>query len=243
MMIDIHNHILPNVDDGSKSINMSINMLKHAFEQGVTEVVNTTHFQHPLFMDIDYSIKRIESIKTELQKKLYENNIFIKIHLGYEVYYYENLLKIIKQPLVTMGNGKYILIEFTPNNIPFSQKKTLFDLKMSGVTPIIAHPERYKAVHENFNLIYDWINSGCLIQVDCGSLLGLMGKRAKEASLSIIKENACHILASDAHNDTNRNFCIKDAYNIVSKIIGQKESNKLVLEYPSSIIRGEDLYF
>ena len=72
-MIDIHNHILPNVDDGSKSINMSINMLKHAFEQGVTEVVNTTHFQHPLFMDIDYSIKRIESIKTELQKKLYEN--------------------------------------------------------------------------------------------------------------------------------------------------------------------------
>ena len=143
-MIDIHNHILPNVDDGSKSINMSINMLKHAFEQGVTEVVNTTHFQHPLFIDIDHSVERIEVIKTELQKKLYENHIFIKIHLGYEVYYYDNLLKIIDQPLVTMGNGKYILIEFTPNNIPPSQKQTLFNLKMSGVTPIIAHPERYK---------------------------------------------------------------------------------------------------
>ena len=242
-MIDIHNHVLPNVDDGSKSINMSLNMLKHAFDQGVTDVVNTTHFQHPLFMDIDHSIERIENIKSSLQKKLYENDIFIEIHLGYEVYYYENLLKIIKQPLVTMGKGKYILIEFAPHNIPSSQKSTLFELKMNGVTPIIAHPERYKAVQENLNLIYDWINSGCLIQIDCGSLLGLMGKKAKKASLSIIKEKCCHILASDAHNDTNRNFCIKDAYNIVKHIIGQKDADKLVFEHPSSIIKGEDLYF
>ena len=242
-MVDIHNHILPNVDDGSKSINMSLNMMKKAFEQGVTKVVNTTHFQHPLFMNIDNSIKRIQRIRNSLQKKLYENDIFIELHLGYEVYYYENLLKIIKQPLVTMGHGKYILIEFAPNNIPASQKQTLFDLKMSGVTPIIAHPERYRAVHENLNMVYDWINSGCLIQIDCGSLLGLMGKRAKEISLTIINEKACHILASDAHNDTNRNFCIKDAYNIVKKMIGQKESTKLVLDHPSSIIKGEDLSF
>ena len=67
-MIDIHNHVLPNVDDGSKSINMSLNMMKHAFEQGVTEVVNTTHFQHPLFLGIDNSLKRIERIKSSLQK-------------------------------------------------------------------------------------------------------------------------------------------------------------------------------
>ena len=242
-MIDIHNHILPNVDDGSKSINMSMNMMKHAFEQGITEVVNTTHFQHPLFIDIDHSFERIESIKSSLQKKLYENDIPIKLHLGYEVFYHENLLKIIKQPLVTMGNGKYMLIEFAPNNIPSSHKKILFDLKMNGVTPIIAHPERYKAVHENFYVIYDWINSGCLIQIDCGSLLGLMGKKAKKASLSMIKEKWCHILASDAHNDTNRNFCMKDAYEIVKNIIGQKNADTLVFEHPSSIIKGEDLYF
>ena len=114
---------------------------------------------------------------------------------------------------------------------------------MRGVTPIIAHPERYKEVQKNFYLIYDWINAGCLIQIDCGSVLGLMGKKAKEVSLSIIKEKCCHILASDAHNDTNRNFCIKDAYDFVKDIIGQKDSDKLVVEHPSSIIRGEDLYF
>jgi len=163
--------------------------------------------------------------------------------LGSEVFYYENLLKISDKPLTTMGGGKYMLIEFSPKNIPNSQKQTLFDLKIRGITPIIAHPERYKLVQENFNIIYDWINAGCLIQVDAGSLLGLMGERAKKSSHLIVKENCCHILASDAHNDSNRNFCIKDAYDYVENIIGKKNSELLVYEHPSSIIKGEDLYF
>ena len=242
-MIDIHNHVFPNIDDGSKSMEMSINMLKYAYEQGVTDVVNTVHFQHPLFLNIDHSLENFERITKSLQLKLNKFEIPIKIHLGAEVFYYENLLNIVDRPLVTMGGGKYMLVEFSPKNIPNSQKKTLFDLKMSGITPIIAHPERYKLVQENFNIIYDWINAGCLIQVDAGSLLGLLGVKAKESSALIIKEGCCHILASDAHNDLNRNFCLKDAYNFVKKIIGKKNSDLLVYEHPSSIITGEDLYF
>ena len=242
-MIDIHNHVFPNIDDGSKSMEMSLNMLKYAHEQGVTDVVNTVHFQHPLFLNIDHSLENFKRIAKSLQSKLDECKIPIKIHLGSEVFYYDNLLKISKEPLVTMGGGKYMLIEFSPKNIPNSQKQTLFDLKMSGITPIIAHPERYKLVQENFSIIYDWINAGCLIQVDAGSLLGLLGEKAKKTSILIIKEKCCHILASDAHNDLNRNFCIKDAYNLVKNIIGKKNSDLLVYEHPSSIIKGEDLYF
>ena len=242
-MIDIHNHILPNIDDGSKSTEMSLNMLKYAYEQGVTDVVSTVHFQHPLFLNIDHSLGNLQRIAESLQLKLYEYKIPIKIHLGYEVFYFENLLKISNKPLTTLGDGKYMLIEFSPKNIPNSQKQILYDLKISGITPIIAHPERYKFVHENFNIVYDWINAGCLIQVDAGSLLGLMGEKAKNSSHLIIKEKCCHILASDAHNDSNRNFCIKDAYNLVKNIIGKKNSDLLVYEHPSSIINGEDLYF
>tara|TARA_Y100000768_G_scaffold97014_2_gene70656 strand:- start:3173 stop:3901 length:729 start_codon:yes stop_codon:yes gene_type:complete len=242
-MIDIHNHVLPNIDDGSKSIEMSLNMLKCAHNQGVTDVVNTVHFQHPLFLNIDHSLENLERTAKSLQLKLDECEIPIKIHLGSEVFYHENLLKIRNEPLITMGGGKFMLIEFPPKNIPNSQKQILFDLKMSGITPIIAHPERYKLVQENFNIIYDWINAGCLIQVDAGSLLGLLGERAKKSSILIIKEKCCHILASDAHNDSNRNFCIKDAYNFVKNIVGKKNGDLLVYEYPSSIIKGEDLYF
>ncbi len=242
-MIDIHNHVFPNIDDGSKSMEMSLTMLKYAYEQGITDVVNTVHFQHPLFLNIDYRLENFERIAKSLQLKLDDCEIPIKIHLGAEVFYYENLLNISNEPLTTMGNGKYMLIEFSPKNIPKSQKQILFDLKMSGVTPIIAHPERYQLVQKDFSLIYDWINAGCLIQLDAGSLLGLMGGRAKETSNLIIKEKCCHILASDAHNDSNRNFCIKDAYNHVKSIIGRKYSDLLVYEHPSSIINGEDLYF
>ena len=242
-MVDIHNHVLPNVDDGSKSMEMSIKMLRHAYEQGVTDVVNTAHFQHPLFLDIDHSLENFERIANSLQLKLDEYKIPIKIHLGSEVFYYNNLLKITNKPLVTLGCGKYMLVEFSPTNIPDSHKKTLFDLKMSGITPIIAHPERYRLVQENFNIIYDWINAGCLIQIDAGSILGMLGERAKKSSILIIKEECCHILASDAHNDSNRNFCIKDAYNFVKNKIGKKNSDLLVYEHPSSIINGEDLYF
>ena len=242
-MIDIHNHILPNIDDGSKSMEMSLNMLKCANEQGVTDVVNTVHLQHPLFLNINHSLDNIQRIAKSLQSKLDECKIPIKIHLGSEVFYYENLLKISNKPLTTLGGGKYMLIEFSPKNIPNSQKQTLYNLKMTGITPIIAHPERYKLVQENFNIVYDWINAGCLIQVDAGSPLGLMGEKAKNSSHLIIKEKCCHILASDAHNDSNRNFCIKDAYNHVKSIIGKKNSDLLVYEHPSSIINGEDLYF
>ena len=242
-MIDIHNHVLPNIDDGSKSMEMSLNMLKCANEQGVTDVVNTVHFQHPLFLNIDHSLENFERITKSLQSKLDEYEIPIKIHLGSEVFYYENLLKISNEPLTTMGGGKYMLIEFSPKNIPNSQKQTLFDLKMSGITPIIAHPERYKLVQENFSIVYDWINAGCLIQVDSGSILGLMGENAKKSSHLIIQERCCHILASDAHNDSNRNFTIKEAYSYVKTVIGTKKADLMVYEHPSSIIRGEDLYF
>ena len=114
---------------------------------------------------------------------------------------------------------------------------------MNGITPIIAHPERYKMVQNDLNIIFDWINAGCIIQVDSGSVLGFLGKKAKETSLAIIGENCCHVLASDAHNDTNRNFCIKESYEIAKNIIGAEDANRLVMEHPSSIIRGEDLYF
>ena len=98
------------------------------------------------------------------------------------MFYYDNLLKIKDEPFTTIGKGKFMLIEFSPNNIPNSQKQTLFDLKMNGITPIIAHPERYKMVQNDLNIIYDWINAGCIIQVDAGSVLGFWEKKLKKLS-------------------------------------------------------------
>ena len=239
-MIDFHNHVLPNIDDGSKSLRMSLNMLKLAADQGITDVINTVHYMHPKMDNKKVNFKIIENEITNLQNNLNEANIPVKLHSASEVFFIPEISKLINDPLATFSKKKYMLIEFYPNLIPELQRKILFDLKMNGVNPIIAHPERYLAVQENINIVYDWLNSGCLIQVDAGSVLGSFGNKTKKVSEKIIKNGWCQIVGSDAHNDNKRNFCLFDANKILSKWIG-KESNKLTYHNPLALIQGEDI--
>ena len=239
-MIDFHNHVLPNIDDGSKSLEVSIEMLKCAHEQGITDVVNTVHFQHPKVEGRIINYDSIKKATIDLQKEIDNIDLPIKLHFGAEVYYQPNLLNIKDNPLLNYRHGKYILIEFQPHFIPENHKQVLFDLKMSGVTPIIAHPERYRLVQNNFNIINEWLNFGCIIQVSAGSILGRMGKDIEKTALKIINNNQCQILGSDAHNNKNRNFLLKDAYNFIEKIIG-KSAIKLVLNNPKAVLEGTEI--
>ena len=100
-MIDFHNHILPKVDDGAKSLDMSISMLQHAAKQGITDVVNTVHYQHPKVETEDISYKRIQLEVQNLQQELDRNEIPIKLHLGAEVFYLPNLGSVKEDPLST----------------------------------------------------------------------------------------------------------------------------------------------
>ncbi len=239
-MIDFHNHILPNIDDGSKSLNMSIEMLTEARAQGITDVVNTVHFQHPKFEGKEISFKLIRNKISMLENELKKRRIPIKIHIGAEVFYLPNLLSLKDEPLATFGHGKYMLIEFQTNFIPDKHRETLFNLKMKGVTPIIAHPERYHSVQKDINLVYDWLNAGCIIQVDAGSLLGLMGKSAQEASHIILKQHWCQVIGSDAHDNKKRNFVLNDGLNISKKLVGNVARN-YVDNYPKAIIEGKPI--
>ena len=241
-MIDFHNHILPNVDDGSDSVETSLSMLRSAAKQGITDVVNTVHYQHPKVDGLEINYETIERKTKELQINLNNHNIPIKLHIGAEVFYLPNLLELKNDPLATFGNGKYMLIEFQPHNIPNSHKKIFFDLKMQNVTPIIAHPERYRAVQNDFDLVSHWLDAGCLIQVDAGSVLGLFGKSAYNAANMIIKKGYCQILGSDAHDNKKRGFVLLDAYQKVKNWIG-KNADCLVKNNPEKILNGEQYVF
>tara|TARA_B100001250_G_C19788890_1_gene785483 strand:+ start:1028 stop:1804 length:777 start_codon:yes stop_codon:yes gene_type:complete len=240
-MIDFHNHVLPDIDDGSRSLRMSLDMLKYAAEQGITDVINTVHYKHPKMehKQVDYNLINNEII--QLQNNLNEASIPVTLHSAAEVFFVPDISQLVDDPLATFSKKKYMLIEFQPNLIPELQKKILFNLKMNGVNPIIAHPERYIPVQQNIIIVYDWLNSGCLIQVDAGSILGNFGNKIKKVSEKIIKNGWCQIVGSDAHNDKKRNFCLNDANNIISKWIG-KESKKLTKDNPQALINGQDIY-
>ena len=239
-MIDFHNHILPNIDDGSKSLEMSLTMLRHAAKQGITDVVNTVHYQHPKVENEDISYKRIKKHLDKLQLELNKNNIDIKLHIGAEVFFLPNLLDVKNDPLATFNHSNYMLIEFQTHQMPDIQRKILYDLKISGVTPIIAHPERYKFVQDNISIITDWLDAGCLIQVDAGSPLGYLGPSSKMISERIIKNGWCHILGSDSHDDSRRNFCLEKSVNVIKSWIGDSVY-PMVLDNPKAIIEGKEI--
>ena len=117
-MIDFHNHILPGVDDGARTMEESLSMLGYAQEMGITDVVNTIHLQHPRMdgKNVDYNY--VCSVKDELKIEMNKKNININIHLGAEVFFDFNLLELSKNKLANFGNGKYMLIEFQSNFFP-----------------------------------------------------------------------------------------------------------------------------
>ncbi|MFL3009195.1 MAG: tyrosine-protein phosphatase [Candidatus Neomarinimicrobiota bacterium] len=239
-MIDFHNHILPRLDDGSSSIETTLNMLRRAEEQGITEIVNTTHYKHPKMLDKEINYNIVKDNMINIEKLISQNGINIKLHAGAETFFHEDLLKLVDDKLATFCNGKYMLIEFLTNFLPPNHRQVLYELKMRGITPIIAHPERYKDVQENVGLVANWLESGCIVQIDAGSPLGYFGMNAKRTSEIIIKNQWCQIIGSDAHDDKKRNFCLYDSLKYVRGLIGDC-ANKLVYENPKSVIEGRSI--
>ena len=226
-MIDFHNHIIPSVDDGPKTMEMSIEMLKEAQSQGITDVVSTTHFQHPKMDGKNTEYLFIKQKCKELQQVIDDNNIKIKIHIAAEVFYLPNLTQILDNPLVTIGKGKFMLIEFQTKVLPPNYFMEFFKLQKKGITPIIAHPERYFPIQDDFELCLDWINRGFILQLDCGSILGHFGNKCKDIALELIQLGYIQLIGSDAHNNRVRNFCLKPAYNKIKDLFDIKVVEKL----------------
>ena len=237
-MIDFHNHILPNVDDGSRSVEMSLNMLREAVNQGVTDVVNTVHYQHPKMIGKNTSYDFIMSEINKLQSIVNQNNINIQIHAGAEVFFNYNLTDILDNPITTIGNGLYMLIEFQTLSFPKNYEETIFQLQTKGVTPIIAHPERYRQVQSDIGIVEQWMDRGYIIQIDCGSLLGHFREDTKKCAEKLVGAGFCHIVGSDSHNDKKRNFCLNDALNTLKKIIG-KDNVDIVNSNTRRILNGD----
>jgi protein-tyrosine phosphatase len=239
-MIDFHNHILPNIDDGSKSLEISLNMLREAERQGITEVVNTVHFQHPKMDGKDISFESIGKAVKELQRNLDDEEINVKIHIGSEVFFLPNLIELKKNPLCTMGNGKYMLIEFPIINFPNGYEDELFKLKLNGITPIIAHPERYREIQNNIQILSKFIDKGYVIQLDAGSVIGHFGREARACVNNIIAAGFFHLIGSDAHNDKKRNFCIEKLFEIDNPII-ENYQDLIFNENPKNILNGDSI--
>lgn len=244
-MIDIHSHIIPNIDDGSKSEEISLAMLKRAEETGTTKIIATPHFFKGYWTEGYKSLdKRVE----DLRKLAKDNNLNIEIYKGQEVYFNNYILEDYKLgDIGTLANSRYMLIEFPMDKINFQKTiNELYELKIMGIVPVIAHAERYMDFINNPELINQFIDEGYLFQLNGGSLTGVFGREVKKTAELFLENNIYSFIGSDAHSDGQRNTDLREACeaaNTINRgsIINFEENSLKLLNNEEVIFKGEKI--
>ncbi|WP_010677050.1 tyrosine-protein phosphatase [Bacillus timonensis] len=234
-MIDIHCHILPRLDDGSKDLDESIEMAKLAVSEGITKIIATPHHKN---RDYDNPKEKILQKVEILNSALSQHKIPLTILPGQEPRIYGEIIEEYEngEVLTLNDGGKYLFIEFPSGHVPRYSEQLLFDIQLKGLTPIIVHPERNSEIIENPDLLYKFVKNGVCTQITSSSVTGHFGKKIKKFTLQLVESNLTHFVASDAHNLSSRPFRMSDAYSELVKEFGVgveyffKENAELLVE-------------
>lgn len=238
-MKDLHSHIIYDIDDGSKNLNESLEILKQASLNGVTDIVLTPHY----IKDSKYNANNLEKNKklNILQEELKKNNININLYLGNEVYIDEDIKHLLKKDISTINNSRYILIELPLNSKSLILDEVLYGLVKEKLIPIIAHPERYKAYYKNYDFFDNLIKKGCLFQANIGSLYGDYGRKSKKMLKQLLKRNMIHFMGSDIHS-SNSNIYKKNIEKDLLKIVKDKDIVEDILtNNTDKVINNKDI--
>ncbi len=232
-MIDIHCHILHDIDDGPYNIEESIEMAKIAHLDGITSIVATPHIKDTLIPP-----EIIQDRIDKLQSRLYQENVPVRILKGADV-------NVGIPPAFlndyTINGTKYILFEFPHTHMPANARDLIFKAIIRGLHPIITHPERNPSVIKNPNLIVDLADSNTFIQITAGSLIGDFGPYAKHCAIHLLRLGVVHFIASDAHSSTWRKPVLSDGVKVAEKIVGTDAVYRMVMTNPHFVINGSPL--
>ena len=224
MMTDLHSHILPGIDDGSKSTEMSLELLWREYKDNVTQIAFTPHFNFERQRMQDFLQKR-NSIAEDLKKELKRAGLTQRIKLGAEVFYSSQLAETDVRPLCLTGTD-LLLIEFLPAYYPREAPDVLYQLTRQGIVPLIAHVERYAFVQSDPNILCDLIEAGVYTQMNATSLV--MHKRHRKLLLQMVHHNMIHVLGTDTHSPLKRPPKLGDAMELVRKKYGEKTVRQLI---------------
>jgi protein-tyrosine phosphatase len=236
-MIDIHCHILPDVDDGPKSITESLEMAKQAAEQGIHTIIATPHHHDGRY---DNDKTAILEHTHNYEKLLRENDIPLRVLPGQEIRVTADLLEEMDQgSLLTLNeNGKYLLVELPEDDIPGYTEMLIYQMQLKGFVPIVAHPERNKRIIEQPDILYQLVKQGALVQIGTKSIQGEFGSKVKKFVFQLLTSNMAHVIASNAHQASDWNYSLKDVYDEVKKKVGL-EKVYMLQENAQSIVEGQ----
>lgn len=239
-MIDMHCHIVPFTDDGAKDVDTTLDMAREAVKAGYKQAFATSHYIiHDIENDHDEFVNNVKKLN-----ELYEQNgIDYKIHPANEIFFTNNILKLIEDKKVsTLADSRYVLVEFPlySQKIPMNAWDEFNELQDAGYIPVLAHPERYDFVGQDVNSLIPLIESGVLLQSNIGSMYGKYGKKIKKTLKKMLKRNMVHFFGTDSHNTTvypRFEECMKK----VRKIVKDEEMIEAILTNPEKILNNEKI--
>lgn len=238
-MIDIHCHILPEVDDGARNVEESLEMARAAVKQGIRTIIATPHHQNQQYNNPKPQILQKTS---ELNAALKEASIPLTVLPGQETRIYGDLLvDFHKEEILSLNHTNYLFIELPSGQVPRYTEQLLFEIQMQGLIPIIVHPERNQGFIENPGLLYQLVKKGAMSQVTAASVTGAFGKKIKHFSQQLIEANLTHFIASDAHNTSNRGFLLAEALDHIEDKYGT-DMVYMFIENAELIVTGKMVY-
>ncbi|WJH35578.1 tyrosine protein phosphatase [Paenibacillus aurantius] len=223
-MIDIHCHILPGMDDGPEEMDQSVRMAELAVREGITAIVATPHHANGVYRNSASAI--IQAVHT-LNAVLADLDVNLEIIPGQEVRLTDRLLEDLEEGRLILQGNRYLLLELPASRLPSRLEETLHELRVLGITPIIAHPERNAVLAADPGLLEALIDKGALSQLTSHSLTGLFGSRIQKAALRFCDRDLVHFVASDAHDTEVRNNRLAPAYALLQKRLGDAAVERL----------------
>lgn len=235
--IDIHSHILPGVDDGSQSMEQSLDMLRMAADNGIRRMILTPHNKAERR---NVSVKGIQSRLEALQEAAAKQQIPITLYPGNEVFYRDGVAEMLEEnSLCTLAGSKYVLVEFQPLEDFGYIRAAVYELTGCGYTPILAHVERYQCMAANLDNVAYAIDRGALMQINASSVTGGMGFKGKQIVKKMLKQHLIHFVATDAHDCERRSPQLAECAQYLSKKFGDGYAAKLLHDNADCVIRGE----
>ncbi len=240
-MIDLHCHILAGLDDGARDMEESMEMAEKAEEDGIHTIVATPHTLNGVYFTETDRTRREAGL---LQDALDARKIAIKVLPGAEVRLNPFMGEVIEGPFACTlnGTGCYLLLEFPATGLPPGAENEIFALRLKGITPIIAHPERNLAIQGDPHLVERFIEMGALCQVTAMSITGEFGSSAENAAIEMLEAGLVHVIASDAHSADDRPPRLYEAVDAAAEVLGSwRQAEKMVTINPDAILNGRPL--
>lgn len=234
--IDIHSHILPDMDDGSDSIEETMEILKTAYSEGIRIMIATPHSYSEgsgnIVEDID---RRLEEIRKIADRPP------IEIYKGCEIYYTHEVPELLSEKkLPVLAGSRYVLVEFSPVTEYIYITNALRNIMLAGYSPIVAHVERYMAVTKEIGRIEELIDMGAYIQVNAKSITGeSFSKVYHSIAKKLLKNRWIHFVATDTHNNSSRAPKMKKCAQVIAKKCGQDYVNEILIENPGKVLHDE----